>query len=227
MRILVIEDDRKIGRALEEGLESKHYDVVWVKTGEEGFYRVHAEVFDLVVLDLLLPGRNGLDILQTLRKRDRHTPVLVLTARDAVEDRVRGLDTGADDYLIKPFAFGELLARIRALLRRGRPEQVLRLKVADLEVDLVTRRVTRAGKPIDLTAREFELFEYLLRNQGHAVSREMITHDVWREPNRASSLDNVIDVHVARLRRKIDRGFRGNLIHTIRGVGFKVEAGER
>ena len=174
----------------------------------------------------MLPGRSGLEILQTLRKRRNETPVLILTARDGVDDRVRGLDLGADDYLVKPFALPELLARIRALLRRGRPSDVLRLKVADLELDLVARRVNRGDKAIDLTGREFELLEYLLRHQGYLVSREMLARDVWKEPRRATPLDNVIDVQMARLRRKVDPEGTARLIHSVRGVGFVVREGE-
>jgi two-component system, OmpR family, copper resistance phosphate regulon response regulator CusR len=150
------------------------------------------------------------------------TPVLMLTARDAIEDRVRGLDTGADDYLVKPFAFPELLARIRALSRRGIPESSPRLRIADLELDVVGRSVTRDGQALDLTAREFELLEYLVRYQGRVVSREMLTRDVWKEAGRHTPLDNVIDVHVARLRRKVDDRFHQKLVHTVRGVGFVV-----
>jgi DNA-binding response OmpR family regulator len=223
MRILVVEDERKIAKALEEGLQAEHYDVVVAATGEEGFYRLNSETFDLVVLDLMLPGRDGLEILTTLRSRSVQTPVLILTARDAVEDRVRGLDCGADDYLVKPFAFPELLARIRALLRRGRTDQVLRLAVADLEMDLVTRRVSRGDRTLDLTEREFELLEYLLRHQGHVVSREMLARDVWRESSRATPLDNLIDVYTARLRKKVDQDFPLKLIHTVRGVGFVLQ----
>jgi DNA-binding response OmpR family regulator len=182
--------------------------------------------YDLVLLDIMLPGRSGMDVLDALRRGGLHTPVLLLTARDAIEDRVRGLDSGADDYLVKPFAFPELLARIRALARRGRPEQVLRLKAADLQLDLVTRRVSRGDREIELTSREFELLEYLMRHQGHHVSREMLTRDVWREPRRATPLDNVIDVHIARLRKKIDQGFPAKLIHTVRGVGFVLQEGK-
>ena len=171
----------------------------------------------------MLPGRDGLEILTTLRGRSVQTPVLVLTARDQVEDRVLGLDCGADDYLVKPFAFPELLARIRALLRRGRTDQVLRLQVADLEMDLVTRKVTRGGRRLDLTEREFELLEYLLRHQGHVVSREMLARDVWREGSRATPLDNLIDVYTTRLRKKVDQDFPLKLIHTVRGVGFVLQ----
>lgn len=227
MRILVIEDEAKIAAALKQGLEAEHYQVALASTGEEGFYRLGSETFDLIVLDLMLPGRDGLEILKTLREQGRETPVLILTARDAVEDRVLGLDSGADDYLVKPFAFPELLARIRALLRRGRSEQTLRLTTADLEVDLVTRKVVRGGRALDLTPREFEVLEYLLRHHGSIVSREMLSAEVWNEPSRATPLDNLIDVYIARLRRKIDDGFSSKLIRTVRGVGFVLGGGER
>ncbi len=226
MRILVVEDEAKVARALKEGLEGEHYDVVVAKTGEEGFFRANAEIFDLVVLDLMLPGRDGIEVLTTLRKRGVQTPVLILTAKDAVEDRVLGLDSGADDYLVKPFAFPELLARIRALLRRGRIDQALRFKAGDLEMDLVTRKVTRGNQTLELTSREFELLEYLLRHQNHLVSREMLARDVWKELSRATPLDNVIDVHITRLRKKVDQDFPLKLIHTVRGVGFILHEGE-
>ncbi len=225
MRILVVEDETKVAQALKEGLEGEHYDVAVAGTGEEGFFLVNSERFDAVVLDLQLPGRDGIEILSTLRQRGVDTPVLILTARDAVDDRVLGLDSGADDYLVKPFAFAELLARLRALMRRGRGE-TLRLKVADLDIDLVTRKVTRADRAVDLTGREFELLEYLVRHQGQLVSREMLARDVWHETARATPLDNVIDVHIARLRKKVDAEFPTRLIHTIRGVGFAVREGE-
>jgi DNA-binding response OmpR family regulator len=157
-----------------------------------------------------------------MRARGSKTPVLLLTARDAVEDRVRGLDAGADDYLVKPFAFPELLARIRALGRRGITETRAKLQVADLQMDIVARSVRRNGQMLELTAREFELLEYLVRHQGHVVSREMLTRDVWKESSRHTPLDNVIDVHVARLRRKVDDRFEQKLVHTVRGVGFVV-----
>src|SRR5262245_25573050 len=166
VRILVVEDDKKVARALREGLQAEHYDVQVASTGEEGFFLAHDESFDLVLLDLMLPRRDGIEVLTTLRKRGLQTPVLILTARDTIEDRVQGLDLGADDYLVKPFAFSELLARIRALLRRGRMDQVLRLHHEDLDMDLLTRRVTRRAQPLELTLKEFELLEYLLRHQG-------------------------------------------------------------
>ena len=220
MRILVVEDEVKVARALQEGLEREEYDVVVARSGEEGFYLVNAEEFDLVILDLMLPGRDGLQVLSTLRKRGMITPVLILTARDAIEDRVQGLDCGADDYLVKPFAFPELSARIRALLRRGRTEQVVRLRLADLEMDIVARKVRRGSKDLELTVREFELLEYFLRHKEQVVSREMLAREVWKESSRATPLDNVIDVHMTRLRRKLDEPFDRKLIHTIRGVGY-------
>ena len=226
MRVLVVEDERKLAQILESALQAEHYDVVVAATGEDGFFRANAEAFDLIVLDLMLPGRSGIEILETLRQRQVHTPVLILTARDGVDDRVLGLDRGADDYLVKPFALPELLARIRALLRRGRPSEVLRLKAADLELDLVTRRATRGEHLLDLTMREFELLEYLLRHHGHLVSREMLARDVWKEPRRATPLDNVIDVQMTRLRKKVDTEGHIRLIHTVRGVGFIVKEDE-
>ena len=226
MRVLIVEDERKLAQVLSAALGAEHYDVIVARTGEDGFFRANAEVFDLVVLDLMLPGRTGLEILQTLRQRHIETPVLILTARDGVDDRVLGLDLGADDYLVKPFALPELLARIRALLRRGRPSDLFRLKSADLELDLVTRRALRGERLLDLTAREFELLEYLLRHQGHLVSREMLAREVWKEPRRATPLDNVIDVQMTRLRKKVDTDGRTRLIHTVRGVGFVLREGE-
>ena len=226
MRLLIVEDERKLAQVVASALQAEHYDVVVAPTGEDGFFRANAEVFDLVVLDLMLPGRSGLEILQTLRQRHIDTPVLILTARDGVDDRVLGLDLGADDYLVKPFALPELLARIRALLRRGRPSEVLRLKTADLELDLVTRRAIRGERLLELTAREFELLEYLLRHQGHLVSREMLAREVWKEPRRATPLDNVIDVQITRLRKKVDGDGSPRLIHTVRGVGFVLREAE-
>jgi DNA-binding response OmpR family regulator len=220
MRVLVVEDEKKVAKALREGLEAEHYDVRVAASGEEGFFLVNHEAFDCVILDLMLPQRDGLEILTTLRKRGVQTPVLILTAKDTVSDRVRGLDGGADDYLVKPFAIPELLARIRALLRRGRSDQLLKLQHEDLEMDLVTRRVVRAGQTLELTVKEFEILEYLLRHLGRVVSREMLTRDVWRVAARATPLDNVIDVSIARLRRKIDDPFPVKLLHTVRGVGF-------
>jgi len=226
LHILVIEDEPKVAKAIREGLESENYQVTVAVTGEDGYFFATTQAFDLILLDLMLPGRSGLEILTALRKQKCQTPVLILTARDAVEDRVEGLDTGADDYVVKPFAFPELLARIRALTRRGRPEQALRLRLADLELDCVTKKVTRGKQEIDLTAKEFDLLEYLLRHQGHVVSREMLACDVWKVTSRATPLDNVIDVHIARLRQKVDAPFKRKLLKTIRGVGFVLKEGD-
>ena len=220
MNILIIEDERKVAQAIKKGLESEHYEVELALTGEEGFFRLCSRTFDLVILDLMLPGRDGTEILRTLRKTNKETPVLILTAKDALEDKILGLDLGADDYLVKPFAFPELTARIRALLRRGRGDQAAKLNVADLEMDLAKRTVLRAKQVIPLTAKEFELLEYLLRNGGHVVTRDMLARNVWKETLRATPLDNVIDVHIGRLRRKIDEPFSPRLLHTVRGVGF-------
>lgn len=225
MRILVIEDDAKVAGALKLGLTAEEYDVAVARTGEDGYFLATTEAFDAVLLDLMLPGRGGLEILASLRKRGLTLPVLVLTAKDTIEDRVVGLDAGADDYLVKPFAFAELLARLRALLRRGRPEGAVCLRLADLELDPISRSVRRAGQPVELTSREFDLLSFLLRHQGQIVTREMLACDVWKEPERGTPLDNVIDVHIGRLRKKLDQSFVPRLLHTIRGVGFVL--GER
>jgi len=223
-RILVVEDESKVARAIREGLERQGHQVVIAPTGEEGFFLVNAEEFDLVILDLMLPGRDGLQVLSTLRKRGLETPVLILTARDAIEDRVQGLDKGADDYLVKPFAFPELLARVRALLRRT--EQGPQLRLGDLEMDVISRNAKRRGQYLELTAREFELLEYLLRHKEQVVSREMLARHVWKETARGTPLDNVMDVHINRLRRKVDESFDRKLIHTVRGVGFVLREEE-
>lgn len=220
MQILVVEDEPKVRNALCDGLEAEGYIVTQAQSGEEGFFHASARAFDLIILDVMLPGTDGIEIVRTLRKQGAKTPVLLLTAKDAIEDRVLGLDAGADDYLVKPFAFAELNARIRALLRRNKVEPERKLKIGSLEVDPVRRVVTREGRRIDLTAREFDLLEYLVRNQGHIVSREMLARDVWKETSRVTPLDNVIDVHIARLRRKVDDPFNTKLLQTVRGVGF-------
>lgn len=226
MRVLVVEDEKKVAQALREGLEGEHYDVAVATTGEDAFFRITTEQFDVILLDVMLPGRDGLAVLRTMRERGVGTPVLLLTARDSVDDRVSGLNSGADDYLVKPFAFSELVARIGALLRRGRSEETLKLRAGNLDMDLVTRRVQRAGNLIELTNREFELLEYLMRRRGQTVPREMLARDVWKETDRATPLNNVIDVHIARLRRKIDADTLPRLIHTVRGVGFVLQEEE-
>lgn len=219
-KILIIEDDAKTANAIRNGLRGEGYDAAVARTGEDGFSQLNAETFDVVVLDWMLPGRDGIEILRTLRARGSKTHVLLLTARDTIEDRVLGLDSGADDYLMKPFAFAELIARVRALLRRAGDTDVLRKQIGDLVLEVENRRVLRDSREVAVTPREFELLAYLLRHHGQTVTRQMLAKDVWREPHRATPLDNVIDVHVAHLRRKIDEGQRVKLIHTVRGVGF-------
>jgi two-component system, OmpR family, copper resistance phosphate regulon response regulator CusR len=218
--ILVVEDDKKMADALRKGLEAEGYGVRVAHTGEEGFFLASTEALDLVVLDLMLPARGGVEILTALRGKALTTPVLILTSKDTVEDRVRGLDAGADDYLVKPFAFSELSARIRALLRRGKVQSTGKLKLADLEMDVSAHAAFRGGKDLSLTAHEFAMLEYLLRQQGQVVSREALAREVWKETRRFTPLDNVIDVHIARLRRKVDEPFSQKLLHTVRGVGF-------
>ena len=226
MRILVVEDEQKVAHALKEGLEGERYDVTLASTGEEAFFQVNTAKFDMILLDWMLPGRDGIQVLTTIRKRGLETPVLLLTARDGLQDRVHGLNSGADDYLVKPFAFAELLARIRALLRRGRTKNSLQLSVGNLNVDLVSRKVVRGGNNIDLTVREFELLEYLMRHENQVVPRDTLARDVWKETTRGTPLNNVIDVHIARLRRKVDLEQGTKLIHTIRGIGFMLRDGE-
>jgi DNA-binding response OmpR family regulator len=222
-RVLVVEDERKVLRSLQRGLEQEGYEVAAAATGEAGYELASAQPFDCILLDLLLPGRDGLEVLADLRRGGNGTPVLILTARDAVDDRVVGLDAGADDYLVKPFAFAELLARLRALLRRGPAERETVLRAGDLEMDLLARRVTRAGAEVPLTQREFEVLEYLLRHRGRVVTREMLGRDVWKEPGYA--LTNVIEVYINLLRRKLEQPGRPPLIHTLRGVGYRLGEG--
>jgi len=226
VRILIVEDELKVANALKQCLEGEQYDVAVATTGEEAFFQVSTAKFDLILLDWMLPGRDGIQVLTTIRERGLETPVLLLTARDALEDRVHGLNSGADDYLVKPFAFAELLARIRALLRRGRTKETLRLSVGDLEMDLVSRKVVRGGQNVELTVREFELLEYLMRHENQVVPRDTLARDVWKEPTRGTPLNNVIDVHIARLRRKVDAEQATRLIHTVRGIGFMLRVGE-
>jgi DNA-binding response OmpR family regulator len=219
-RVLVIEDERKILRSLERGLQAEGYEVATATTGEEGHRLATTQPFDCLVLDLLLPGRDGLEVLAELRRAGSRVPVLILTARDAVEDRVIGLDAGADDYLVKPFAFAELLARLRVLLRRERAERPAVLRADDLEVDLMERRATRGGVELSLTHREFEVLAFLLRHKNTVVSRDMLGREVWKEPNHA--LTNVIDVFINQVRRKVEKPGQRPLIHTLRGVGYSL-----
>ena len=225
MRILVVEDERKVADVLRSRLETEGHEVLAAATGPEGLGLSRNTDIDLIVLDRMLPGCDGLEILADVRRRDRDLPVLVLTARDAIADRVQGLDAGADDYLVKPFALVELVARVRALLRRGKREPI-RLRFQDLEMDFLERRAVRGGRTLNLTAREFDLLGFLLKHQGHAVARRTIAREVWKETARADSLDNVIDVHVGRLRRKVDEPFPTKLVRTVRGMGFVLETGD-
>jgi len=221
-RLLVVEDEPTVRRSLQQGLAAEGYAVSASPTGEDGYFQATTEPFDLILLDIMLPGRGGLEVLAGIRQKVGQVPVLLLTARDAVEDRVKGLDAGADDYLVKPFAFDELLARIRMLLRRSRAVAATRLVCGDLEVDLLARRATRSGKSLHLTVREFDLLDYLLRHTGAVVSRDMLARDVWKEAGRLTPLDNVIDATIARLRKKADEPFAAPLIHTVRGIGFRL-----
>ncbi len=218
MRALLIEDDAGVASFVRRGLREAGFVADWASNGLEGMNLALSEPFDVIVLDLMLPGKDGFSILSDLRKEGIKTPVICLTARDAVDDRVRGLDLGADDYLAKPFSFSELLARIRALLRRGSTLATNPLCIGDMVVDIVTRQVHRAGKRIDLSAREFALLEYMARNAGQVLSRTMILEKVW-DMNQ-DPLTNVVDVHINRVRRKVDHGFDRPLIKTIRGVGY-------
>ncbi|MCI0540264.1 MAG: response regulator transcription factor [Verrucomicrobiales bacterium] len=223
-KILIIEDDAKTANAVRTGLRGEGYEAAVARTGDDGMLQLHSSSFDLVLLDWMLPGRDGIAIVKELRARAEKTPVLLLTARDAVEDRVLGLDSGADDYLVKPFAFAELLARIRVLLRRAGDTESLRRQIGDLVLDVENRRAYRGSKEISLTPREFDLLAYFMRHHDQTVTRRMLAKDVWREPHRVTPLDNVIDVHIAHLRRKIDEGHRSKLLHTVRGVGFLLRA---
>ncbi len=229
MKILIIEDEPKTGAYLRQGLTEAGFVTDLAQTGTDGLHLALQGEHDLVVLDVMLPGLNGWQVLQALRGQGLHMPVLFLTARDEVQDRVKGLELGADDYLVKPFSFAELLARVRTLLRRGRgagsaSADAPTLRVADLELDLLRRRVSRAGKRIDLTAKEFGLLELLMRRHGEVLPRTLIASQVW--DMNFDSDTNVIDVAVRRLRAKVDEGFEPRLIQTVRGMGYVLEAPE-
>ena len=219
MRVLVIEDDRKAARLLAKGLQEEGFVVDVSATGEEGEAQASVTDYDVIVLDWLLPGKDGIGVCRELRAHGVSTPILMLTARDGLADRVNGLTVGADDYLTKPFAFAELLARIRALLRRSRLAQPTVIRVADLTIDPATRRVTRGGVPVALTAREYAILEVLARSGGEIVSRTRLVERVWDEASDV--LDNLVDAHVSHLRKKIDRG-GVPLIHTVRGFGYRL-----
>jgi DNA-binding response OmpR family regulator len=222
-RVLIVEDQKKLLQSLRRGLEEEGYDVDAATTGEEGYYLATTGSPDAVILDLMLPKRDGLKVLRDLRGQGFARPVLILTARDGVDDRVAGLDGGADDYLVKPFAFAELLARLRALMRRDVSGRELVLRADDLEIDLLGRRVTRGGIELDLTRREYELLEFLVRHKNVTVTRDMISREVWREASGA--LTNTIDVYINALRKKVEQPGKRQLIYTIRGVGYAVRDG--
>ncbi len=221
MKILVVEDERKTAAYLRRGLEENGFVVDIADCGTEGAHLAQTGCYDIIVLDVMLPGRDGWSVLEELRRRQVSTPVLFLTARDAVHDRVKGLELGADDYLVKPFAFSELLARLRSVLRRSPARQSTRLALADLELDLTRHRVTRADQPLDLTPKEFQLLSLLLRRAGEVLSRTLIAEQVW--DINFDSDSNVVEVHLRRLRAKIDEPFGRRLIHTVRGVGYVLE----
>lgn len=220
MKILVVEDEQRVAQFIQKGLKEEGHAVDCAYDGEEGGFLAEVNEYDLIILDLMLPKKNGLTVCAEIRERGVSTPVLMLTARDAVQDKVRGLDAGADDYLTKPFVFDELLARVRALLRRGSESKAPILKIVDLELDPMSRRVTRGGKAIRLTTKEYALLEYMMRNPGHALSRTRIGEHVWDMNFDPES--NVIDVYVSHLRNKVDKGFDLQLIHTLRGQGYML-----
>jgi two-component system, OmpR family, copper resistance phosphate regulon response regulator CusR len=220
MRILVVEDEPKAGDYLRKGLTESGFVVDLARTGPDGLQLAIAEAYDLIVLDVMLPGMDGWQVVQALRKLQQ-TPVLFLTARDDVQDRVKGLELGADDYLVKPFAFAELVARIRTLLRRGPIREPERLQIADMEIDVMKRRVTRGGERIDLTPKEFALLHLLAKRQGEVLSRSLIASQVW--DMNFDSDTNVVDVAVRRLRAKVDEAYPCKLIHTLRGMGYVLE----
>jgi DNA-binding response OmpR family regulator len=220
MRILLVEDDRRIARFVAKGLREQSYAVDVTSDGDEAFYKLSVNDYDAVILDVMIPGRDGFEICRDLRSAGSEVPVIMLTARDTVQDRITGLDSGADDYLTKPFAVAELLARLRALLRRGHVVRDTIIRIADLALDTRAQRATRSGRGLALTTKEYALLEYLAREQGRVVSRSEIAEHVWDE--NFDPLTNLIDVHINRLRRKVDSGFSVRLIHTRRGTGYML-----
>jgi heavy metal response regulator len=218
MRILIVEDEKKVARFIQQGLEEEHYSVDVAHDGERGTLLAETQGYDLLILDVMLPKLSGIDMTRRLRASRLATPILMLTAKTATEDKVAGLDSGADDYLTKPFAFAELLARVRSLLRRGSKEKSTVLSIADLELDTVSHKAKRGDRAIDLTAKEYALLEYFLRNKNRVLSRTIISEHIW--DYNFDTGTNLIDVYVNHLRNKIDNGFEKKLIHTVRGVGY-------
>jgi two-component system, OmpR family, response regulator len=221
VRVLVVEDEVKMVRAVRRGLEQEGYAVDSASDGDEGLYLATENAYDAIVLDVMLPGIDGFEVCRRLRAEQRWAPVLMLTARDTVADRIEGLDVGADDYLVKPFAFGELLARVRALIRRGAVERPVVLRAGDVILDPAAHAVTRSGRQVELSAREFALLEFLMRHPGEVVSRTVILEHVW--DYSYDGLSNVVDVYVGYLRRKLEQPFGRTLIRTVRGVGYVLE----
>lgn len=221
MRILLVEDEKKVASFIRQGLEEEHYSVDVAHDGEKGLLMAESEQYDLLILDVMLPKKNGLELIKDFRARKGTTPALMLTAKSATDDKVAGLDSGADDYLTKPFAFAELLARVRSLLRRGAKDKSTVLAMADLELDTVTHKAKRAGRLIELTAKEYALLEYFLRNKDRVLSRTLISEHIW--DYNFDTGTNIIDVYVNHLRNKIDSGAEKKLIHTVRGVGYVIK----
>lgn len=221
MRILIVEDEKKVARLLQQGLEEEHYQVDVAHDGERGATLAAETRYDLIILDVLMPRKNGLAVLRELRSKQISTPILMLTAKGATDDKVEGLDAGADDYLTKPFAFAELLARIRSLLRRNTNEAATVLQVGNLRLDTVARRATRGERTIDLTGKEYALLEYFMRNVNQVLTRTLISEQIWHY--HFDTKTNIVDVYVNHLRSKIDEGFDKRLLHTVRGVGYVMK----
>jgi two-component system, OmpR family, copper resistance phosphate regulon response regulator CusR len=224
MRVLVVEDERRIADFIVRGLKEERFAVDVAYDGEQGMYLAEINPYDVMIFDVMLPKQNGIAMCRELRKKKVNTPILILTARNALEDKVSGLNEGADDYLTKPFSFEELLARVRVLLRRSHDDKTPVLKVADLELNQLKHEVKRAGKLIPLTAKEYMLLQYLMLNANQVISRPMISEHVWNE--EFDSMTNVIDVHINYLRQKVDKGYKNKLIKTVRGAGYILEAKE-
>lgn len=221
VKILLVEDEKKIANFIERGLKEEHYVVDVAPEGEKGLFLAEINEYDLIILDLMLPGKDGISICRELRIKKIDAPILMLTAKDSISDKVAGLNVGADDYLTKPFAFDEFLARVNALMRRRKSCKTNVIKVADLELDQLTHKAKRAGKEIIFTSKEYALLEYLMVNSGKVVTRTMISEHVWNEDS--DNFTNTIDVHINYLRNKIDKEFRNKLIHTIRGTGYIIK----
>jgi DNA-binding response OmpR family regulator len=222
MRILVVDDDRRLTAVIKRGLLEEAYAIDLAYDGEEGEYMAEVNPYDLIILDIMLPGKDGIEVCRELRTKKINTPILMLTAKDTVEDRVKGLDTGADDYLVKPFAFNELLARVRAMLRREGMSKSPELRVGDLTLNTLTRQVWRAERPIELTTKEYVILEYFMRHPNVVVTRTMIEEHAWNYD--FDSLSNLVDVYIRRLRRKIDDEGEDSLIQTVRGAGYRLKA---